>query len=465
MRLACALRRACASARASCASAGLLRGSTHGRAPRRAGGSGRRAPRSRGNSSKLAHAGASRTVWPGSAAAAAAANACSRPSQRWSGTPVARARPRSDRPRDQSGTPRRSARRPAPRGRAKSSPLSEPPRIAWTPPSNERSAADGRRHVRRLRVVDVGDAADLGHPLEPVRDARRSERSRVSTAAGSRPIASAAAAAKRAFARVVRADDPVPGGCERKLRGGDVDLASLAGEVEAGDHRVRAVDDREVPGSLAGEHAQLRARGTRRRCGGGRGGPAWRSGAARTRARSRPSPRAGSSTPRRRRSRPSSSSPTSDASGVPTLPATATGSPAARQTWPSSSATVVLPFVPVTATKRLGSSRQASSSSPMTGTPRVSARRTAGAWRGTPGLLTTHCARSTSSSRSPSRFTSTPASRNLSAPSGAPGVGPDHLLPALGEQPRGGLPRTGEADDQIRPFGAGAVARGVRPHA
>ncbi len=57
-------------------------------------------------------------------------------------------------------------------------------------------------------------------------------------------------------------------------------------------------------------------------------------------------------------------SPTSDASGVPTLPATATGTPAARWMAPSSSTVVVLPLVPVTARKRLGSSRQASSSSP-----------------------------------------------------------------------------------------------------
>ncbi len=56
---------------------------------------------------------------------------------------------------------------------------------------------------------------------------------------------------------------------------------------------------------------------------------------------------------------------------------------------------MVLPLVPVTATKRFGSSRQASSSSPMTGTPSVSARLTAGASRGTPGLLTTQRARST----------------------------------------------------------------------
>ena len=82
---------------------------------------------------------------------------------------------------------------------------------------------------------------------------------------------------------------------------------------------------------------------------------------------------------------------------MPTLPATATGSPALRQTWPSSSATVVLPFVPVTAQKRFGSSRQASSSSPITGRPRSRAAAIAGASAGTPGLLTTQRARSSGS--------------------------------------------------------------------
>ncbi len=36
---------------------------------------------------------------------------------------------------------------------------------------------------------------------------------------------------------------------------------------------------------------------------------------------------------------------------MPTFPATATGSPASRQMAPRSSTVVVLPFVPVTATK------------------------------------------------------------------------------------------------------------------
>ena len=59
-----------------------------------------------------------------------------------------------------------------------------------------------------------------------------------------------------------------------------------------------------------------------------------------------------------------STSPTSEDSGVPTFPATATGTPASVCTAPSSSTVVVLPLVPVTARKRLGRRRQASSSSP-----------------------------------------------------------------------------------------------------
>ena len=56
--------------------------------------------------------------------------------------------------------------------------------------------------------------------------------------------------------------------------------------------------------------------------------------------------------------------PRATTAACPTLPATATGTPAAREIAPSSSTVVVLPFVPVTATKRFGSRRQASSSSP-----------------------------------------------------------------------------------------------------
>ena len=67
---------------------------------------------------------------------------------------------------------------------------------------------------------------------------------------------------------------------------------------------------------------------------------------------------------------------------------------------------VVLPLVPVTATKRFGSSRQASSSSPSTGTPRSRAATITGASFGTPGLLTTHPTPSSSSTPSTPRCAS-----------------------------------------------------------
>ena len=50
---------------------------------------------------------------------------------------------------------------------------------------------------------------------------------------------------------------------------------------------------------------------------------------------------------------------------------------------------VVFPLVPVTAQNAFGSSRQASSSSPVTSSPRSRAATSTGASWGTPGLLTT----------------------------------------------------------------------------
>ena len=100
---------------------------------------------------------------------------------------------------------------------------------------------------------------------------------------------------------------------------------------------------------------------------------------------------------------PGSTSPTRADSGVPTFPASATGSPASRQIAPSSSVVVVFPFVPVTATNRFGSSRQASSSSPSTVMPRSRAAAITGASFGTPGLLTTVDTRSSSSTPSTPR--------------------------------------------------------------
>jgi hypothetical protein len=115
-----------------------------------------------------------------------------------------------------------------------------------------------------------------------------------------------------------------------------------------------------------------------------------------------------------------SAEPTSDATAVPTLPATATGSPASRCTWPIHSVVVVFPFVPVTAISSLESSRQAISSSPTTASPAARAAATTGASCGTPGLLTSVRARGTSWSPGSSRSTSTPAATSLPTPSGAP---------------------------------------------
>ena len=79
--------------------------------------------------------------------------------------------------------------------------------------------------------------------------------------------------------------------------------------------------------------------------------------------------------------------PASVDAAVPTLPTTATGSAAVRWTWPIHSVVVVLPLVPVTATNSFETNRQASSSSPMTGTPRALAATIAGACLGYAGAL------------------------------------------------------------------------------
>ena len=109
---------------------------------------------------------------------------------------------------------------------------------------------------------------------------------------------------------------------------------------------------------------------------------------------------------------------------MPTLPATATGTPAARQIAPSSSTVVVLPLVPVTATNGLGSSRHASSSSPVTSMPRSRAAATTGASRGTPGLLTTVPTRSSSSTPVAPRCNSTPGRSISGRPESTPITSP-----------------------------------------
>src|SRR5262245_52240253 len=103
-------------------------------------------------------------------------------------------------------------------------------------------------------------------------------------------------------------------------------------------------------------------------------------------------------------------------SGVPRLPPVKTRRPPAASARPTSVVVVLLPFVPVMPITGQSSSRNASSTSAHTGSPRRTASRRRGAPRGTPGLGTT---RSTSSRRAgvsaPSR-SSTPGSDDESTP-------------------------------------------------
>ena len=92
------------------------------------------------------------------------------------------------------------------------------------------------------------------------------------------------------------------------------------------------------------------------------------------------------------------------------FPATSVGRTCALSNSPVSAVVVVLPLVPVIAMRSASMTSHASSSSPMTGTPRALAADRAGSARGTPGLTTTRSAFSKASagwppvhSRHPSR--------------------------------------------------------------
>ena len=144
---------------------------------------------------------------------------------------------------------------------------------------------------------------------------------------------------------------------------------------------------------------------------------------------------------------------------MPTLPATTPGSPAARQTWPSHSATVVLPLVPVSATKRLSSMRQPSSSSPITGIPRSRAAAIAGAPDGTPGLFTTALTRSRRPVPSSSSLTSTPSSASLPAPAGDPESAPYTRAPRARRASAAAMPERASPTTSHGPSGRGG--RGI----
>ena len=219
-------------------------------------------------------------------AARAAAIACSRSPQSCAGTPAAPAR-------------RGAARLLADQvcGRQRSATAATQRRVVLllaaaaedrVDPAGERADADdGRGDVGRLGVVDVEDALDARRPPPAGARRRRTRAAPRATAAGSTPRASATAAAAIAFSRLcaprsrisARGDDRLAAPDERAVArpwrrpSPAAASARLArgrgpGPAEArGQHgeRVRV---------LVGEDAQLRPRGRRRSCRGGRGGPA-----------------------------------------------------------------------------------------------------------------------------------------------------------------------------------------------
>ena len=149
-------------------------------------------------------------------------------------------------------------------------------------------------------------------------------------------------------------------------------------------------------------------------------------------------------------------------SAVPTLPAAATGRPAARCIAATSSVVVVFPLEPVIAISGFGSSRQPSSSSPRTTIPRARAARMTAASPGTPGLLTTVPTPSSSATPSLCSCTATPAASSSARASGATAAPsqPVTSSPSARRMRPGGAARAGEADEQER---AGRERRSGHP--
>ena len=150
-----------------------------------------------------------------------------------------------------------------------------------------------------------------------------------------------------------------------------------------------------------------------------------------------------------------SSSPASEESGVPTLPATATGSPAVRYRCPSSSTVVVLPLVPVTATNRFGIARQASSSSPDHVDPPLQRSSDHRRLPGHPGALDDgpRPLKQGKSIRIQHNFDT--GRRQPCRPIRMPRIDPPNDLPPPGQQPSHSLPRPGQPNNQKRPLGQG----------
>ena len=363
----------------------------HARGTRaRSGESGPRVPRSRGTG-RSSRTRASSTTSPGRALPAAARTAVARSPQRRSGAApgqvglqlvagppdqVARATARShDLPQRAKAAALGAAAQD--RARRPQTPLFPArPLLRWSPSSRSR-----RAHRRPSRPPPIGGPGPRRR-LNPSRTlfsrGARRERSGGRAHGVLEVVGAAHSQLARGHQRLLAPRQPVA--LERQVGARAPGHASrLSGQVGPGgrDRDARTAGTRTGAASPSDRPP---------RCRGGRGGPRRDSAAGPSRGRTRASSAWKLDTSQTTTTR-GPVCPTSDESGVPTFPATATGQPAARRTAPSISAVVVLPLVPVTAMKRFGSSRHASSSSPNTGMPRSRAAAIAGAVPGTPGLL------------------------------------------------------------------------------
>ena len=195
--------------------------------------------------------------------------------------------------------------------------------------------------VRRLGVVDVADAADLGDELEPVRHTwEREQRGRDRLVGTPTP---APPQSPRPRSRGCARRDQRLGGQRRRPR------RTRRGARHPGSGRSRAARPRRRPGSGSRRSAASR-RGSARRCRAGRGGQARGSGGRRSCGRKLVDVlelEARELADDARRLRPTS--PSSSLSAVPTFPAVR-----APRIAPSNSVVVVFPFVPVTPTIGFG---------------------------------------------------------------------------------------------------------------
>ena len=305
-----------------------------------------------------------------------------------------------------------------------------------------RERALGGLRVRRLRIVDEPHAADLADRLEPVRDAREGaqrlrdrpvgDSERAGGCGCGRSVLAVVAARDERFRRqrvVTRELDPAcpsparartraePRPCRRQP-GSRRSAASPAGRPRA---------------SRGGRGGRASGSEARRRVGAGSAtSSSWKLESSQTTRSSGPS-------------RPSSAQ-----RGRPTLPATATGRPAARTIAPDQLGRRRLAVRPGDADGRLArpDARRARSRSRPGSRGRVRRRR--GGPRSVRPGISRGAPRPSESARSasaPSR-TSTPAARSLPASTSAPPVDSDDPDASTGERERGSLARAREAEDE-----------------